>query len=56
MRCKYLEYEYYEGKEILVFCVHPEVTKTHVCPFGDEVECDLNVHLRNIGGKGAKND
>ena len=47
MRCKYLEGDWYEGVEIQVFCIHPTVVKNHICPFGDEVECDLNAHLWN---------
>lgn len=48
MRCKYLEGEWFEGEEIQIFCVLPEVVETHKCPFGDEVECELNTHLENI--------
>lgn len=48
MRCKYLEGDWFKGEEIQVFCVNPEVIKSRVCPFGDEVECDLNIHLENL--------
>ncbi len=48
MRCEYLEGDCYEGKEIQIWCVHPEVVKTDICPFGSEVECELNAHKRNL--------
>jgi len=51
MRCKYLEGEYYEGREIIIFCVNPDVIKSHKCPYGKEVECELNAHLRNLEEK-----
>ena len=53
-RCRYLQGEWYEGKEIQIFCTHPDVIKTHICPFGDEVECDLNVHLKNLQNAESK--
>ncbi len=48
MKCKHLEGDWYEGKEIQIWCVHPEVVGARPCPFGKEVECGLNAHTQNL--------
>lgn len=49
MKCRYYEEDIYERVVAQVFCVNPDVTfPDYKCPFGKEVECDLNAHLRNL--------
>lgn len=45
MKCKYLGTDDYR---VITFCDNPKVTKTGMCPFGDEVECQIDIHLKNI--------
>ncbi len=48
------EAEIWEGVECAIYCENPTVIKMYrggeeiVCPFEDEVECELNVHLKNL--------
>ena len=51
MKCYYLEADIYNGEVAELFCVHPDVfdaPEPFVCPFGEEVDCELNAHLRTI--------
>jgi len=57
MRCPFYEEEIYDSVVAQIFCENPEVTaQAHKgedvrCPFGAEYECDIPIHLKNLGNK-----
>lgn len=49
-RCPFYEEEYYDGKLAESFCENPNIRvgDSFICPYGEEYDCDIPIHLRNI--------
>ena len=50
-RCPYYEEEFFMGVVAEVFCINPMIQDKYggyKCPFGDEYDCDIPIHVRNL--------
>ena len=49
-RCPFYEEEYYDGTLAESFCENPNIRvgDSFICPYGEEYDCDIPIHLRNL--------
>jgi len=47
-RCPFYEEDVYEGIVAQIWCENREAVRTLTCPYGEEYECDIPIHLKNL--------
>jgi len=51
MRCPFYEEDIYDGVVAQINCENPNIRNedgSYKCPYGEEYECDIPIHLKNL--------
>jgi hypothetical protein len=57
LRCPFYEEDIYDGVVAQINCENPEVYQNYgltgklICPYGEEYECNIPIHLCNLEEK-----